>query len=185
MERRFDFYQGEVWKWIRSFSIISSFVAVITCVVCDYFISRELDWSFIVILSIISFWIFIPVTIGKKNAIRNFLIVLSLICMPFLFILSSILDKQLVVTLGGSLALIGCLSLWVIYCISLKFRGQPFLVLGFVFLLTIPLTTGIVWTCDFYMNRVTNQNTLLLQLTLSSLLAISCFITSFLKKVKL
>ena len=184
METRFVFYQLKVWKWIVVLLLISSLLAITTCMICDYFITDGFDWSLIVILSIVSFWIFIPFTVRKENRIRNALIVLSVICVPFLFLLSLILDKQLVFTLGGSIAFASCLSLWGIYFIFFRYKRQPFLAFGHTFLLTIPLIVAVVWMSELFMKEPIYQRSVLFQLLMSSLLAISCFVAAYLKKNK-
>ena len=180
------FYQHKVWKWIIVILLISSLLAIATCIICDYFITGGFNWSLIVILSIVSFWIFIPFTVTKENWIRNALIVVSVICVPFLFVLSLILDKQLVFTLGGCIAFASVLSLWGIYFIFLKYERQPFLAFGYAFLLTIPLIVAVVWMSELFMKTDTiYQASVLFQLFLSALFAISCFVAAYLKKIKL
>lgn len=187
MQTKLGFYQQKIWKWIVVILLIS-LLAITTCIICDFFITGGFDWSFIVILSIVSFWIFTPFIVRKENSIRNALIVLSVICVPFLFILSLILDKQLVFTLGGCIAFICVLSLWGIYFIFLRYQRQPFLAFGHAFLLTIPLIVAIVWMSELFMKSKSDtiyQGSVLFQLFMSSLLAISCFVIAYLKKSKL
>lgn len=169
---------------ILIFSVICS-LAVVTCFICDYFITQGFSWSLIVVLAVISIWLFIPFVVGKKNTIRKALIVLSIICLPFFLGLSMILNVWSIFTLGGRIAFISCLGLWGIYFIFRSLHGRLLLAFGFSFLLTIPLVIAIVWITDHSGGlNVLEQKSVTYQVILSSLLAISCFAMSYVRKMK-
>lgn len=161
---------------------ICSLVAIMICIICDFFISKQLDWSVIVMLSVIVAWLFVPVTIGKKASVRNSLLVASFLCVPYLVALSVILKEQAVMILGGAIAVFTCLMVWLFYFISLKLKGQPLLMIGTIFLLSIPFIIGIVWLHDSYFHRVSNPKEYSLSLSISFLLAAGCFLLNMLKK---
>lgn len=183
METRMDYYRQKVGRGIGITLFIGSLLAIAICMICDYFIIRGLDWSLIVMLSIVSFWMFIPFTFAKENSIRNALIVLSVICVPFLFALSQILDTPLVFTLGSGIAFVSCMGLWESYFIFQKYQQQKLLALGYFVLLTIPLVLSIVWLVDRLIESfVIHQGSIFFQLTMSLLIATSCFVMAYLNK---
>lgn len=183
MDTRLSFNQNKVLKWVLVVALISSMIVITTCIICDYFITKGFDWSFIVMLSIVTFWIFIPYTVGKEKGIRNALIVLSIVSIPFLFVLSLILGIQLVFTLGGCISFICCLSLWGIYFIFLKYQKLKLRAFGYSLLLTIPLMFGIIWISNFFIESYTiHRGSVIFQLMMTILLAISCFVVEYLKK---
>lgn len=161
---------------------VSSLVAIMTCIICDFFISKQLDWSVIVVLSVIVAWLFVPVTIGSKASVRNSLLVASFLCIPYLVALSKILKEQAVMILGGAIALFTCLMVWLFYFISFQLKGQPLLILGTIFLLSIPLILGIVSLYDSYFQQVSSPKEYSLSLSISFLLAAGCFLLNMLKK---
>lgn len=184
MEGRIDFNRQNVGKGIGITLILGSLLAIVICLICDYFMIGGLDWSLIVMLSIVSFWMFIPITFAKKFSIRNVLIVLSVICIPFLFGLSQIIEAPLVFTLGSAIAFVSCLGLWWSYFIFRKYQQQKLLAIGFFLLLTIPLVLLIVWLVDLKIESfVARQNSVFFQLSMSLLIAISCFVVFYFNKV--
>lgn len=161
---------------------VSSLVAIMTCIICDFFVSKQLDWSVIVTMSMIVAWLFVPVTFGSKASVRNGLLVASFLCVPYLVALSIILEEQAVMILGGAIAIFTCLMVWFLYFLSLKLKGQPLLMIGTIFLLSIPFIMGIVWLHDSYFHRVSNSTEYSLSLSISFLLAVGCFLLNMLKR---
>lgn len=162
---------------------ICSLVAIMTCIICDFFISKQLDWSVIVLLSVVVAWLLVPVTIGKKASVRNSLFVASCLCVPYLAALSIILKENAVIMLGGAIAVFVWLIIWLFYFISLQLKGhQPLVILGMVFLLSIPLMVGIIWLYDSYFQQVSSPSEYNLSLWLSLLFAAGCFLFHMLKK---
>ncbi len=137
-----------------TFWAISS-VAAMVCFLCDIVISKDLDWSFIVGLSLVAFGVLFTVVIRAKQPIKSGLICITMIILPFLFMLSMLLQERLIFSLGGSITVVSCLFLWCVYSIYLKFRMQIFRVLSITMLLTIPLVFGILYCCKYFLDDFT------------------------------
>src|SRR4051812_25451315 len=91
---------------------ILSTVATIVCLICDYVISTELDWSLIVLLSLLVFLVLFIVVLKANHPLRNSLVSITILILPFLYVLSKLLQERLIFSLGGSIAVISCLFLW-------------------------------------------------------------------------
>ena len=64
---------------------IVALIASIVCLICDYFTSDKLSWSFIAIEAIIAVWlVFLPCMLFKEKVIFKTLIICSIIPIPFL-----------------------------------------------------------------------------------------------------
>ncbi len=154
------------------FWIISS-VAAMVCLMCDFVISKDLDWSFIVGLSLVAFGVLFTVVIRAKQPLRSGLISISIIILPFLFMLSMLLQERLIFSFGGSIAIVSCLFLWGVYRVYLKFRMQIFRVISITVLLTLPLVFGILYCCKYFLDDfVMDTNSIMYHLSISILLSL-------------
>ena len=123
---------------VFSFSLL---IGLTVCLICDLAITGGLTWSLIPASSIIFAWaVSIPGIIGGKRGIMGSLIALSVFSVPYLYLLSRILDVKGVFSLGAVMAVIAIVFLWIGAAV---FRGlgksrMP-AALGFTFLLGIPL----------------------------------------------
>ena len=136
--------------YLISFWAISG-VAAMVCLLCDFVISNKLDWSLIVGLSIGVCGLLFTVVIKAKQALRSGLICSTVIILPFLYMLSMILQEELIFSLGGSIAVWSCLFLWGAYMVFVKFQMQIYRVLSITLLLTIPLVFGILYCCKYFL----------------------------------
>ena len=113
-------------KFKNNIFIIISIIALISnciCVICDYFTSKNLSWSFIVIISTIAVWLLIiPLLIAKTKIILKTLIIISVIPIPFLSILALLLKKVIIFKLGTCIALASIVSIWIIYILFCKYN---------------------------------------------------------------
>lgn len=127
---------------------ITHLVAIAACVICDYFTSHQLSWSLIVILSLAESWLlFWAVLNTKRNVVRTLLQILSITVIPYLAILSKILCLPTVLHLGSCIAVLSIIAVWIIYGLCKKYPKRIFLVVGFSFLLSIPVSLGITHLC--------------------------------------
>lgn len=123
---------------VFSFSLL---IGLTVCLICDLAITGGLTWSLIPISSIVFAWaVSIPGIIGGKRGITGSLMALSVFTVPYLYLLSRILDVKGVFSVGAVMAVIAIVFLWIGAAI---FRGlgksrMP-AALGFTFLLGIPL----------------------------------------------
>ena len=161
--------------FLYTFWAISS-VAAIVCLLCDFVISKDLDWSLIVGLSLGVSGVLIPVVIKGKHPLRNGLICSSLIILPFLYILSVLVQERLIFSLGGSIAVWSGLFLWGAYVVYVKLHMQIYRVLSISVLLTLPLIFGILYCCKYFLSDFAlDSNSIMYHLSVTILLAFIFF----------
>ena len=134
-------------KGKRIILVIASAAALIAgcvCLICDYFISDQLSWSLIAAVSIAAAWlILLPVLISRTKIVRKTLVAVSIIPIPLLAVLSLLLKKLIVFTLGSCIALIAIAAIWAIYGIFRKCRQNLWRAFGFSLLVLIPAPIAI------------------------------------------
>ena len=131
---------------------ILSTVAIIVCLICDYVISTELDWSLIVLLSLLVFLVLFIVALKANHPLRNSLVSITILILPFLYVLSKLLQERLIFSLGGSIAVISCLFLWGVYYGYMKYKRQIYRALSITLLLSIPLVFSISYSCMYFLD---------------------------------
>lgn len=151
-------------------------IAMVVCLICDYFITKELSWSLIVVLSLMTSWLFLSLLLVKDAAIRKSLIMLSIAVIPYLALLSILLQLPLVFSLGTCIAVVSCAGLWSIYGVFLKFHKSKLYALGISFLIAIPMTWGITQIVAYFVNDITtNLGSDIFHALTTLLLAFMCF----------
>ena len=119
-------------------------IAAVICLICDYFITGKLSWSLIVVLSLTATWFLLFSFFKTKiNSVRNLLIVLSIIIIPYLAALSAILIQPSVFYLGSCISIVSIIGLWGIYGVFLKYWNRKLYATGISCLVTIPLSLAI------------------------------------------
>ena len=140
--------------FLLTFWAISS-VAAMVCILCDFVISKGLDWSLIVLLSLGVCGVLLTVVINAKQPFRSGLLYGTVIILPFLYMLSMILQEELIFSLGGSNAVWSFLFLWGAYAAYVKFQMQIYRMLSITILLTVPLVFGILYCCKYFLSDFT------------------------------
>ncbi|MEX8341052.1 hypothetical protein ACK2GQ_12220 [Clostridioides difficile] len=131
---------------------IVALIASIVCLICDYFTSDKLSWSFIAIEAIIAVWlVFLPCMLFKEKVIFKTLIICSIIPIPFLAILALLLKVTTIFTLGSCISVLCIAIMWAIYGIFRKYHQRIFLSLGFSLLLLIFVPIVIVRVTDYFL----------------------------------
>lgn len=115
------------FKKLSAFALIGiSFlflIAAVVCLICDYAINNSLTWSPIPIVSLIfTFSIVFPLLYCKTKRIRKSLIVLTLLILPFLYILEKAISlvtdhAEMLMTIGLAPTILGAALLWALYII--------------------------------------------------------------------
>lgn len=124
------------------FSIFTAtcLIAVIVCVICDLAISKALTWSLIPVSSIIFAWlILLPSMILKKKVVITTLLFLTIFIIPFLYVLSVIIENKEVLSIGALISVIGIIYLWSIVGIFQKLKQKKYIATGISVLLAIPV----------------------------------------------
>ena len=113
---------------------------IITCIICNLAISGNLTWSLIPVISICFSWLLMfPNIIFRKKGIEISLISLSIIIVPYLYLLSSLTGAEAVFSLGSVLALPSIVFLWIVYAVFKCFeKTRKSVAWGITFLSAIP-----------------------------------------------
>lgn len=119
---------------------VSGWAGGCVCLICDYFTAGKLSWSLIVAESIAAGWLVtLPALTAKKNIVRKTLAAASAVTVPFLAILSRLLDRPMVFRLGSCIALASIAAVWAVYGIFRKCGQRIWRALGFSLWVMIPL----------------------------------------------
>lgn len=158
---------------------ITALLSIGICLICDFTINSNLTWSLIVFSSIIFGWILVlPFFRSNKNIIRNTLIVLSLIILPYLFLLGLFIGHMIIFRLGAAIAGISLATLWCIYAVFLKIRYKKLGAIGLSFLILIPCSFSINLVIPVFIKEsMVHNNTLSYAFII--LLAICCFAAEY------
>lgn len=115
------------------------FIGILVCIICDLAISSKFTWSIITTSSIIFAWlVLIPIIrLGKKGITRS-LIVLSIIIIPYLYILSISVKEISILSIGTIMSLITIIYIWCIFGIFKLLKTKKIKAIGITFLLSIP-----------------------------------------------
>lgn len=114
-------------------------IGLIVCAICDIAISGNLTWSLIPISSIIFAWVVLfPVMILGKKGIPGGLMSISIFIIPYLYILSDLLNVKAVFSIGAIMSLISIVYIWIIFGIFNRLKMRKLFAAGLIFLLSIP-----------------------------------------------
>ena len=136
-----------VSKWetesatISTIYTITMIIGILVCCICDIAISGTLTWSLIVLSSILFTWIasFPVILLGKKGVWVS-LAAISLLILPFMYILSILIKVNEVFSIGAIMSIITLIFLWIIYFLYYRLKKRKLLATGITFLLAIPFT---------------------------------------------
>ncbi len=113
--------------------------AAAVCLICDIAISGGVTWSLIPAVSIVFGWaVCLPgIRFGKKGIVGCF-VWLSALIIPYLFVLSRLIKVGQVFTIGGVMAVISIVFLWMVIGVFRKMgsRRKP-AAFGVSYLLTV------------------------------------------------
>lgn len=122
-----------------SFSILL-LMGIIVCSICDVAISGTFTWSLYPISSILFAWfVFVPLIKYGSKGIRGSLTVFSILIIPFLCVISKIVDNNLIMLIGIRMALLSIAYLWCVYLIFRKLKERKIIATACSLLLAIPL----------------------------------------------
>lgn len=119
-------------------------LCMIVCTICNIAISGTISWSLYPISSIIFVWlVFFPLVKYGKKGILGSLIVLSVLIIPFLYVISSIVGNHLIMRIGIRMSVYSTVYLWFVYFVFRKMKQQKIIATAISLLLAIPLCTVI------------------------------------------
>ena len=133
----------------------AALVAGCVCLICDYFTSDRLSWSLIAAVSIIAAWLMmLPSLISRTKIVLKTLVVVSAVPIPLLAILSLLLNKSVIFTLGICVTLIAIAAIWIIYGIFCKCAKNLWRAFGFALLVLIPVPIAITHISACFLPQV-------------------------------
>lgn len=117
------------------------FIGILVCAICDLAISASFTWSLIPISSIIFAWLILsPVIKRGAEGIRGSMLALSILIIPYLYVLDHILRAgDLFLPIGFRISVISVVFLWVVFIIFKKIRSRKLLAAAMAFLFAIPV----------------------------------------------
>ena len=114
------------------------------CAICNLAISGKLTWALIPILSILfALIVTFPIIMWGKQGIFGGLLAFSIFVIPYLFVLSRIIQVKTVLSIGGTMALICLVYVWLIYIIFKRLATRMVLATGIVTLIAIPIMLAV------------------------------------------
>lgn len=126
---------------ISTIYTISMVIGIMVCCICDIAVSGTTTWSLIVISSVLVTWItsFPVILLGKKGVLVA-MIAISILIVPFMYILSILIKVNEVFHIGAIMSIISLVFLWIIYIIYCRLKERKLLATGITFLFAIPFT---------------------------------------------
>lgn len=120
---------------------VTMVIAILVCGICDVAISGALTWSLIALSSILLTWIasFPVVLLGKKGVLAA-MVAISILIMPFMYILSILIKVNEVFSIGAIMSIITLVFWWIIYILYYRLKERKLLATGVTFLFAIPFT---------------------------------------------
>ncbi len=120
---------------------VTMVIGILVCCICNIAISGMLTWSPIVLSSILITWIasFPIILLGKKGVLVA-IVAISILIVPFMYILSVLVKVNEVFHIGAIMSCIAIVFLWIIYILYYRLKERKFLATGITFLFAIPFT---------------------------------------------
>ena len=120
---------------------ITMAVGILVCCICDLAVSGSLTWSLITLCSILVAWITVfPIIFFGKKGIVPALAAISVLMVPYLYILSRVIQVREIFSIGAVMAAVALAFFWIVYLICRRFRERKLLAAGLAFLCAIPFT---------------------------------------------
>ena len=135
---------AEVKGLILTLLSAAALTAALICLICDYFTSEGLSWSWIVTASLAAAWLLaLPCLTAGKHLLQKTLVMASILPFPLLALLAFLLEAPVVFTLGACVSLIAIAGAWAIYGIFRRCRGRLWRAAGFALLVLTPAAIAI------------------------------------------
>lgn len=137
-----------------SFSVLL-LLGIIVCSICDMAISGTFTWSLYPISSSLFAWlVFVPfIKYGSKGILCS-LIALSILIIPFLYVISKIIgDNVFIMPIAIKISLFSITYLWCVYLIFKWLSTRKIMASAFSLLLAIPLCLAINITLSKYISE--------------------------------
>ena len=131
---------GRMNKLMSVLFSIALLIGIMVCLICDIAISGRLTWSLIPVSSLGFAWVIVfpGMILGRRGVVASF-VSLSVFILPYLLLLSLLLEVKEVFSIGAVMAVISIVFLWIvvgIFCLVGKAKKR--VALGITFLMAIP-----------------------------------------------
>jgi hypothetical protein len=118
---------------------VTLFIGMIVSCICDFAISGTMTWSLITLSSIFITWIvFFPVILLGKKGILAAMITFSILIIPFIYILSILININKIFSIGAVMSLITLVFMWIVYFLYCRLKKRKLLATGIAFLFAAP-----------------------------------------------
>lgn len=116
-------------------------LGILVCVICDLAISGSFTWSLFPVSSIIFAWfVSMPAIKWGERGIVGSMAALSVLLLPFLWILNGLTGNQRVfMPIAVSTSILSLAYLWCVFAAFKKWRGKKLLAAAVACLLSVPL----------------------------------------------
>ncbi len=123
----------------------SLLLGIAVCIICDMAITGHLTWSLYVISSCIFTWlVFFPLVKKGVKGIRICLVSLSVLIIPFLFVLSRIIgENTIMMPISIRVSLLSIVWIWLVYLLFIKLPDKKLYAAAYALLSSIPLSLAI------------------------------------------
>lgn len=123
----------------------SLLLGIAVCIICDMAITGSFTWSLYVISSCLFAWlVFFPLIKNGTKGILCSLTALSILLIPFLYVLSRIIGEvPLMMPISLRVSPLSIVWVWCVYLIYRRFKSRKLIALSFSLLSAIPLNLAI------------------------------------------
>ena len=132
------------FKWNVILTIVFSIVMAVgiaVCLICDLAISGKPTWSLITLGAILIGWVVTaPMIWYGKKGVRIAMIALSILIIPFLYVLSLLTGVKAVFRVGAVMSLLALAVVWILYVLFGRLKDRKLLAAGVAFAIAVPFT---------------------------------------------
>ncbi len=161
-------------------------IGIVVCAICDNAISGAFTWSLFPISSIVFAWlVFFPVIKLGEKGIWITMIVLSVLVIPFLFVLNALIKtNDLLLPIGVKMAVISIIFLWMVFILFKIFRTRKLIASAISLVLAIPFHVLI----NFSLSKIIDDSLIdvwdILSLSIISIAVVILFTIDFIARKK-
>ena len=118
---------------------VTMIIGIMVCCICDIAITGALTWSLTALSSIIFAWIIsFPIILSGKRGILGAILSLSIFIIPFLYIMSILVNNTAVFRIGSIVSIPALIYMWTVYALYTRFGNRKMLATGISFFLAVP-----------------------------------------------
>ena len=128
---------------------------IVVCAICDMAISGNFTWSLFPISSIVFTWlVFFPVIKFGERGIWGTMIALSVLIIPFLYVLDHLIKtSNLILPVGIRIAIISMVFLWIVFALFKILKSKKRIASAISLLLAIP----VCFLINFSLSRIISE----------------------------